>query len=144
MTGLAASARSRSRLRSVASHCVLVLASGAALYPVLWVVKMALSPGQNFDSSPSPIPQAISFEHFLAVTTHSDASGGWLFGQQLANSLLVALATTAVGMLLSCTAAYAFSRHRFPGREAGLTAFLLTQIFPGVVMMIPLYILLGR
>ncbi len=134
--------RPPSLLNSIGSHCALVMASAAALYPVLWVVKMALSPGQSFDSSPSPIPTAISFEHFVAVTTHSDGAGTWLFGHQLFNSLLVALATTAVGMLLSCTAAYAFSRQRFPGREAGLTAFLLTQIFPGVVMMIPLYLLL--
>jgi len=132
----------QSRINSILSHAVLVLASAAAIYPVLWVLKMALSPGQSFDSSPSPIPEAISFEHFIAVTSHSDSAGTWLFGHQLFNSLLVALTTTGVGMVLSCTAAYAFSRRRFPGREAGLTAFLLTQIFPGVVMMIPLYILL--
>ena len=60
--------------------------------------------------------------------------GSRLFGQTWA--------TTLVGLLMSCTGAYAFSRFRFPGRQAGLTALLLTQIFPGVVMVIPLYILL--
>ncbi len=129
-------------LSSVLSHAALIAASAAAIYPVLWVLKMALSPGQSFDSSPSPLPTALSLEHFAAVTSHSDSSGTWLFGHQLFNSLMVAVATTVVGMALSCTAAYAFSRQRFPGREAGLMAFLLTQIFPGVVMMIPLYILL--
>jgi len=130
------------RLGGVLAHGILVLASMAALYPVLWVLKIALSPGQAFDSSPSPLPTALSSEHFLAVTTTTSAEGGWLFGRQLFNSLMVAGTTTVVGLFLACTAAYAFSRFRFPGRQAGLTAFLLTQIFPGVVMLIPLYILL--
>ena len=38
---------------------------------------------------------------------------------------------------LSCTAAYAFSRYRFPGRRAGMMALLMTQMFPGTMMMIP-------
>lgn len=127
---------------TLATHAVLVVASIAALYPILWVVKMAVTPGQAFDASPSPIPSAVSLEHFAAVTSTTTADGGWLFGRQLFNSLLVSGATTVVGLGLATTAAYAFSRFRFAGREAGLTAFLLTQIFPGVVMLIPLYILL--
>ena len=45
-------------------------------------------------------------------------------------------------MTLSATAAYALSRWRFPGKDRALGAFLVTQMFPGVVMAIPLYILL--
>src|SRR5690606_20126778 len=47
--------------------------------------------------------------------------------------------TTLVGLLLACTAAYAVSRFRFPGREGGLAALMLTQLFPGVVMLVALY-----
>jgi arabinogalactan oligomer/maltooligosaccharide transport system permease protein len=45
---------------------------------------------------------------------------------------------------MSVSAAYAFARFRFPGREVGMSAFMITQMFPGVVMAIPLYILLDR
>ena len=134
---------------SVAGHLVLVAATIIALYPVLWVLKMALTPSQAFDSSPSPIPHDPTLANFAEVVsaTHNADHwlfGKWLFGRQLSNSLFVAVATTAVGILMSCTAAYAFSRFRFPGREVGLGALLLTQIFPGVVMVIPLYILLDK
>jgi len=71
-----------------------------------------------------------------------DATGGWLFGRQMLNSLVVSIATAAVGMVLACTAGYAFSRWAFPGRDVGLNLFLITQMFPGVVLLIPLYILL--
>ncbi|MCB9683084.1 MAG: sugar ABC transporter permease [Alphaproteobacteria bacterium] len=134
--------RRASLLATVGTHALLVLASIAALYPVLWVLKIALQPGQSFDNDPSPFPSSVSLEHFVEVTSTTTASGGWLFGRQLFNSLAVSGLTTAVGLLLATSAAYAFSRFRFAGREAGLTAFLLTQIFPGIVMLIPLYILL--
>ena len=118
--------------------------SFAAIYPVLWVLKMALSSGQAFDSSPSPLPKGFTLSNFGDFLGKHDDAGHWLFGHFFVNSIAVAGATTVVGLLLACTAAYAFSRFRFPGREAGLAAFLLTQVFPAVVSMIPLYILLAR
>ena len=67
-----------------------------------------------------------------------------LFWRQLMNSVFVALITTLLGVFLACTAAYAFSRFRFPGKDAGLMSFLISQMFPGTLMMIPLYILMSR
>lgn len=127
---------------SIWPHFVLVPASFAAIYPVLWVLKTALSTSQRLDASPSPIPSEATLANFAAVTGTLDSAGHWLFGRQLFNSVAVAVATTLVGLLLSTTAAYAFSRFRFPGREAGLGALMLTQLFPGVVMMVPLYLIL--
>ena len=120
-------------------HFILIPVSIAVIYPVLWVVKMALSPGQSFDASLSPIPDEVSLEHFRALL-----GGDGQFLRQGFNSLIVAGATTVVGIAVSCTAAFAFSRMRFPGRNALLGSFLLTQIFPGVVMTVPLYILLDK
>ncbi|MCP4156955.1 MAG: sugar ABC transporter permease, partial [bacterium] len=59
----------------------------------------------------------------------------------LLNSTIVAGATTIMGVFLAATAGYAFSRFRFPGRTAGLLSFLVTQMFPGTMMMIPLYLI---
>ncbi len=123
-------------------HLVLGVASAAVLYPLLWILKMALSPSQAFDPSPNPIPTAFTLDNFATVVGTDAPGGGWLFGRQLANSLIVSGATACIGLALATTAAYAFSRFRFPGRQSALTAFMVTQIFPGVVMTIPLYILL--
>ena len=68
----------------------------------------------------------------------------WIFGHQLFNSLVVSAVTTLLGLFLACTAAYAFSRFRFPGRRAGLLSFLVIQMFPGTMMMIPLYLLVDK
>ena len=52
--------------------------------------------------------------------------------------------TTLFGIFLALTGAYALSRFDFPGRETGLATLLVTQMFPGVVMAIPIYIILDK
>ena len=134
--------RSPGWLRVVLVHLALVLITLVALYPVLWVLKMALTPGQAFAVDPWPIPSTVSLENFVDVVGTQTDSGGWLFGRQLFNSLVISISTAVVGLVLSTSAAYALSRFEFVGKEAGMGAFLITQMFPGVVMLIPLYLLL--
>ena len=114
------------------------------LYPVLWVVKMALTPSQAFSMDPWPIPNVVSFDNFWDVIQTTDSKGNWLFGQQLFNSVIISAITSVIGIVLSCTAGYAMSRFTFPGRDTGMSLFLITQMFPGVVMAIPLYILMDE
>jgi len=136
--------RAPSTARQILTHVSLIAVTIAVLYPVLWVLKMALSPGQAFSLDPNPIPTTVTFEHFAGVIGTTAADGSWLFGRQLFNSLVVAFMTSIVGIGLATTAGYAMSRWNFPGRDAGLRIFLITQMFPGVVMAIPLYILLDE
>jgi len=89
-------------------------------------------------------------DRILALGLRQDPIGAmerevvWLFGHQLFNSVVVSAVTTLLGIFLACTAAYAFSRFRFPGRRAGLLSFLVIQMFPGTMMMIPLYLLVDK
>ncbi len=131
-------------LLGLLSHVVLCAVAVVVLYPVLWVVRMALSPSQAFASGLSPIPSSVTLQNFEDVVGHTDLQGTWVFGHQLMNSIVVASATALVGVGLATSAAYAFSRFRFPGMKLGMGALLVTQMFPGTMMMIPLYILLDR
>jgi arabinogalactan oligomer/maltooligosaccharide transport system permease protein len=133
--------RRPSTLKVVLFHVALVCVTLATLYPVLWVLKMAFTPSQAFSVGVVPLPEQVSLENFAHVVG-SDPQGNALFWRQLFNSLVISTATAALGLVLSTTAAYALSRWEFPGKEKGLAAFLVTQMFPGVVMLIPLYILL--
>ncbi|MFO7736183.1 MAG: sugar ABC transporter permease [bacterium] len=123
-------------------HATLIFASVVVIYPVLWVIKMALTSSQGFALSANPFPTEVSLSNFREIVSTTDAYGGWLFGKQFLNSIIVSTATTILGLLLATTAGYAFSRFRFPGRDSGMKLFLVSQMFPGVVMAIPLYILL--
>jgi arabinogalactan oligomer / maltooligosaccharide transport system permease protein len=131
-------------------HTVLVLAVLTTVYPVLWVVTIACSGRQTLaiaDIPPDPgfwdrlravipWPEHWSASNFVSVMSDQP------FGRWVLNSLVVAIFTTLVGIFLSCTAAYAFSRFKFPGRRAGMMSFLVSQMFPGVLTLIPIYIIM--
>ncbi len=131
-------------------HLFLILMVAITLYPLLWVLTIAFSGGQSLAISNLP-PDAGFSDRLRAITPwpehFSAANFRSLFNDQpfarwLLNSVIISAATTFLGVFLSSTAAYAFSRFRFPGRRAGLMSFLVSQMFPGVLMMIPLYIII--
>lgn len=124
-------------------HLILLAAVAFALYPVLWVVTLALSPGDAPEATALPLPTAPSLQHFEAVVTRSDGEGRWLFGWQLFNSLVVAGATALVAIAIATPAAYALARFDFVGARASTRTLLATQMFPGVAAAIPLYLLLN-
>jgi arabinogalactan oligomer/maltooligosaccharide transport system permease protein len=145
--------RRRSRLRDEPPHLplqiFLALFTMVAVYPILWVFAIALSGQQTLaiaDVPPDPTawdrlravvpwPAQFSWDNFLAVMTDQP------FARWMLNSAVVAAATTVIGVFLATTAGYAFSRFRFPGRRSGLMSFLVSQMFPGTLMLIPLYII---
>ena len=132
-----------STFKYIMVNIALVLAVIVTLYPVLWVFKMALTPAQGFSLNLNPIPDTVSLQNFREVIFNYDLQGRWLFGRQLLNSVVISGATTLLGIGFATTAAYAFSRFEFPGKKGGMSMLLITQMFPGVVMAIPLYILLN-
>lgn len=138
------------------THLMLHLALGTftllAIYPILWVLTLAFSGGQSLvvvdlPADPGvldrvrsvlPWPKTVSLQNFVDVLTQEP------FGRWLINSAIVAGATTILGVFLACTAAYAFSRFRFPGRRTGMMMFLVSQMFPGTLMMVPLFIIIVK
>ncbi|MBZ4416798.1 sugar ABC transporter permease [Myxococcus sp. RHSTA-1-4] len=133
-----------SRLKMAAIHAGLSLLCMATLYPVLWVVKMALSPTDGLALTANPFPETVTLEHFREVLLGTDTAGRWLFGRQLLSSIVVSGATTLVGLALAVSAAYALSRFRFPGKEGGMQALLITQMFPATLMLVPIYSILQK
>jgi multiple sugar transport system permease protein len=60
------------------------------------------------------------------------------------NSLLVASLTSAISLTVSLLAAYAFSRYRFKGRKFFMTVFLTNNMFPTVLLLIPLFAIMRK
>jgi len=108
------------------------------IYPVLWVFKVAFGGKSLLSTSLSLIPEHISLDNFRVLFTEKP------FVRWTINSLIVSLATTISGLFLATTAAYAFSRFKFPGQRAGMMSLLITQMFPGVLLIIPQFILISN
>jgi arabinogalactan oligomer/maltooligosaccharide transport system permease protein len=125
------------------AYALLLLVTVVVMFPVYAVVVMAVSRAPGFSVVLSPDPSLFTLEHLRKFLLHTDAEGRWLFGRQLLNSIVVAGGATALGVLLSTTAAYAFSRFRFPGHRFGIASFVIVQMFPATMMIVPLYLLLS-
>ena len=138
------SQRLRDLMPTLGIHLFLILFTMLTMTPLLYVLKLAFSGDKSGLASLSMIPEKPSLDNFMAVVTRTTESGEWIFGHHLLNSVVVAVAATILGIVLACSAGYAFSRFRFPGRRGGLLAFLVSQMFPGVMMMIPLYIVMQK
>lgn len=126
------------------AHLVLIAFSLFSIFPVWWVVAMALDP--NSVAQPSElvlIPKGLSFQSFANVIANPTEIDGLSFWQLLWNSTVLSAGTTLIGIVLGASAAYAFSRFEFPGRKAGLMSFLVLQMFPAVASVAPLYVLLS-
>ncbi len=144
--------RDEAQKRHVALHLALITFTLLAVYPILWVFTLAFSGGQSLvvvdlPAEPGfvdrlrsvlPWPKTVSLQNFVDVLIDEP------FGRWLLNSAIVAGATTVLGVFLACTAAYAFSRFRFPGRRTGMMMFLVSQMFPGTLMMVPLFIIIVK
>ncbi len=137
------SQRMKNLSATIGLHLFLVIFTTLVLTPVFYVLKLAFSGDRTGLSTLSLLPSQATFDNFITVVTRTE-NGAWIFGHHLWNSAVIAVATTILGIVLACTAGYAFSRFKFPGRRAGLLSFLVSQMFPGVMMMIPLYIIMQK
>jgi arabinogalactan oligomer / maltooligosaccharide transport system permease protein len=125
-----------SPVKRVCIHLALILAAFLAAFPVVRVFSTALRPGQNvLSTSLDIIPKGATLDAFNRVLFDSKLPN-WLF-----NSLAVTLGTAAVGLILAATSAYAFSRYRFRARNLSLTFLFATQLIPGIMLLVPIYLL---
>ena len=108
-----------------------------ALAPFVWLLLTSVKP--NADLSIFPVrywPREFTGAHFKMLWQRTSFFSNWL------NSLLIATGAVIVGLSVSIPAAYAFSRFKFAGRNMFLTGFLVINMFPVVLLIIPLFVLM--
>ncbi|WP_442600317.1 sugar ABC transporter permease [Neobacillus sp. D3-1R] len=116
-------------------YAILILTSIFVLYPVYWIIIGAFNPGDSLFST-KLIPDSLTLDHFRDLFEKTDYLNWYK------NTIKIAFFNMIISTLLVVTAAYAFSRFRFPGRKQGLMTMLVLQMFPGFMGMIAIYILL--
>ncbi|MEU2871361.1 carbohydrate ABC transporter permease [Streptomyces olivoreticuli] len=126
----------RSRGASAALHTALVLASLVAVFPVLFVVFVSLR-GRDGWQEPT---RFVGFD----VSNYTHILGHTEFLTWFGNSVIVAVGATVLGVFVAATAGYAVSRMRFPGHRSLMWTFLIVQMFPMAVLIVPLYNILGE
>jgi len=123
-------------LEGLGIHLFLAIASVVAVFPVFWLLTTSFKPRSDIYSSEIHlVPVNFTWDNYVYLLTMRDQ----IFLTWVKNSILVAAATTVLGVFLAATAAYAFSRYRFPGKRPMLHSFLVTQMFPGALLVVPYY-----
>ena len=128
-------------LRQLGTQLLLALIGLFVIIPIWGMIRLAFD--GSLKSRPTEfrlLPKEWSITAFMDVLDKPYQSVD--FQILLKNSLMVSFGAALIAIILGISLAYAFARFRFPGRQLGLFALLLTAILPPVAFMTPLYILL--
>lgn len=110
-----------------------------ALGPYLWMMLTSLKSDADIAAWPVRyLPTEVTLDHYRMLLARTSFAGNLL------NSFVIALGASTLGLAVSIPAAYAFSRFRFPGRRVLLTQFLVVNMFPIVLIIIPLFVLMRQ
>jgi multiple sugar transport system permease protein len=123
-------------LSGTARIVITVVLVVVTIFPLYWMVNTAVLPtSAMFQKTPRMFPQ------FDDLGSHTNVFTALPIVSWLSNSLVIAVGTTVLSLLIALFAAYALSRYRFRGK--GLLGFALfaTQMLPEAMLLVPLYIL---
>lgn len=139
----AATPRVRSlRPRTVAvragMYLIAVVLAGFSVFPLVWMAITSIKPRSDIlTAEPVFWPSEPVWSRYADVIERG-------FGTALVNSLVVTLSTVAVGLLVAILAGYALARFDLPFKRYLLMVVLATQMFPLVVLIIPLFIVMRQ
>ncbi|MGH2523009.1 MAG: carbohydrate ABC transporter permease [Anaerolineales bacterium] len=128
--------RTQRALGRLLTYALLILGAGVVAVPFWYMVVTSLKPqAYIFEIPPRLWPQSPTLANYVA------ALGKDSFGLYFLNSVIVAISSTALTVLVSSLLAYAFARLEFPGREALFYIFLAGMMIPPVMLIIPQFII---
>jgi len=113
----------------------LILIAAFALFPVFIILETTVKPLADVQNTFQWIPTHITFSPYVQIWTTIPLL------HYFVNSVIVSVTSTVVAVLLATFAGYAISRFEFRGRKIFSLAVLSTQMFPGILFLLPLYLI---
>jgi ABC-type glycerol-3-phosphate transport system permease component len=126
------------RVISVLLVCVVCL---FAVFPFVWILSTSFKPAAEIYQTPSLVPNDPTLEGYRNILMSSARQ--FDFKQWLSNSVVVALITTFFSLAIASLGGYGLSRFRFGGRKMLSYSILVTQVIPGSLLIIPLYVIMN-
>jgi multiple sugar transport system permease protein len=124
----------RHPLLTIGKYAAILFYLSFALFPLYWLLKIAVTPDQLvFTEGTALWPSATTLDNFSEVIWQTP------FLRFFANSLMVSLASAAITTVIAAASGYAFSRFRFRGQKVVIALMLLTQMFPLLMIIAPIY-----
>lgn len=139
--------------RTILLYLVLVIISFLILMPAVWTFITSIKTQKDVISSPvSYIPRPVTWENYKSILisfkpgvlrTTAGSAGGVIhvdFARCFFNSVIVGVASSVLGVVIACLAAYGLSRYDFKGKTLVGFILILTQLIPGIVYIFPIYL----
>jgi multiple sugar transport system permease protein len=106
--------------------------------PFYWIFSGSFKPNSEIIGRvPTWFPRILTLQHYRDLLAASP------FPRYLLNSTIVAVVTMSITVLLSSMAAYSLYRLNYPGRNFFYRVILITYAFPGILLLIPIYMMLS-
>jgi multiple sugar transport system permease protein len=113
------------------------------LFPFYWMVSSSFKTRSEISGrEPVYIPSGLRWEAYQELFDPDSPIGR--FGTNIINSVKVAIPTSLIAVILSTLGAYAVARLRFRGKDLLLNSILMVYLFPGVLLIIPLFAMLAQ
>ena len=106
------------------------------LLPIYWLVNMSFKTNSEIVSTMTLWPHTPTLQHYKRIFTDESWYSGYI------NSLEYVVLNTIISIAVALPAAYAFSRFRFRGRAWLRTQFLVINMFPVVMLILPIFVLM--
>lgn len=121
-------------LLTIGKYTAILFYLAFAMFPLFWLIKISVTPDRLvYTEGTSLWPSRMTSENFRSVLFQSD------FLAYFSNSLFVSLTTAAATTLVAAAAGYAFSRFTFRGKGIIVAVMLMTQMFPLLMIIAPIY-----
>ena len=121
------------------SYFLLAWIAFFCLFPLAWMVSTSLKVfEETYVTPPTWWPAHPTLQAYGTIWSIQS------FSTYFVNSSIVAVITTVVSLVLASLAGYGFSRFRFPGAGSLMGFILATQMFPGVLLVIPYFLMSSK
>lgn len=115
---------------------IALIMTAAFLFPIYWMIITSVKPVHEIFSTPPTIfPKEIQFNAYIENLIHDQS-----IMMYLKNSFIIAIGTCILTLMLALPASYAMARFKLKGSNMFLLILLVTQMVPGIMMAMPLFI----
>ena len=126
-------------IENIVSYLILIFFASFIVVAVLWMISTAFkTEAQTYSPKPVWLPTPITLDSFKKFFNTYN------FGRMTMNSIITSISAMIICTTSACFAGYGVTRFKFKGKKQLMNFLLITQMFPGVMLVVPFYAILSK
>lgn len=134
-----ASIKRKKIIGNVITYALLIIICIGFIIPFLWMISTSFKqPDEVFSPTPKWLPREFSFKNYVGIWKDT------FFAVYFKNSIIISIITMIIAIIIATLSGYGISRFRFKGKLLFSIILIVVQIFPGMLMIIPLFTIMNK